>query len=66
MSTNCLNFFLHEIITFSLVKVVKKLENALMTLWYFFTQEWYFASKNLINLHENMSEEDRKVNLLEN
>jgi fatty acyl-CoA reductase len=44
-----------------LVKVVKKLEQALMTLWYFFTQEWYFASKNLINLHENMSEEDRKT-----
>jgi fatty acyl-CoA reductase len=43
-----------------LVKVVNRLEYAMDTIKHFIINEWYFASQNLVNLHESMSDEDKK------
>jgi fatty acyl-CoA reductase len=44
-----------------LVRVVNRLEYALQTIRFFITNEWYFASQNLVNLHESMSASDKKT-----
>jgi len=42
------------------VRIVNRLKYAIVTMNYFGINEWYFASKNLVDLHETLSEEDRK------
>jgi len=47
-----------------LVRIMRRLEYAIITMQHFGMHEWYFASKNLINLHQSMSEEDQKNSIL--
>jgi len=43
-----------------LVKVMSRMKYAMDTMQFFLLNDWYFASKNIVDLRGQMSEEDRK------
>jgi fatty acyl-CoA reductase len=44
-----------------LVRVVKRLKYAIQVMQFAIENQWYFASKNIVELRQQMSEEDRKT-----